>query len=56
MDRANTYVVKGEYQIDGDSVSITEIPPNKSVRDYKTFLQERIDSIQNKDPDLQDIR
>lgn len=56
MDKPNSYVVKGLYEIQDNTVSVTQIPVYKSIRDYKTFLEEKLDSIDNKDPDIQDIR
>lgn len=48
LEKENVFTIKGIYEIDDDVVEITEIPINKSIRDYKSFLEEKLDSIDNK--------
>lgn len=39
LERKGVYSVKGSFEIDGDTVTIRELPIGKNIRDYKTFLE-----------------
>jgi hypothetical protein len=41
----SNYIISGRMRVkDKDTLEITELPPNKSIRDYKTFLEKMIES------------
>jgi len=44
--------VKGNWERVDDNIVISELPLNKCVRDYKSFLEELLSSMENQDPHL----
>ena len=42
------YTVKGVYEVDDNVVTITELPIKKWTSDYKSFLEQKIETSENK--------
>ena len=38
------------------TVEITELPANKWIRDFKNFLEEKLESTKDKEAELEDIK
>lgn len=49
--------MKGRYRIiDETTIEITELPVNKWIRDFKNFLEEKLESSKDKEPEIEDIK
>nr|AAS90120.1 DNA topoisomerase type 2 [Tetrahymena thermophila] len=49
--------VSGKYHLVNETtIEITELPIKKWIRDYKNFLEEKLESTKDKDPEIEDIK
>lgn len=40
---AGQYILKGSYILDKNTIYITELPPRKSIKEYQSLIQSKMD-------------